>query len=75
MLPGHAHSPDAGRAKRSPLQRICGWCRVELTPGLEPATYVICARCHLKIERETMRHYGGLAREPFAPLSERNARA
>ena len=51
-----AHSPDVGHAMRSPMQRVCGWCRVQLSPGTQPATYVLCARCHLQLEREVMRH-------------------
>jgi hypothetical protein len=29
----------------APPQRICGWCRLEIAPGTQPATYGICRRC------------------------------
>ena len=68
MSPAPAHGPDA---LHSPMQRICGWCRAELTPGTQPATYVICACCHLQLEREAIRLPGKQAREAAAALSRR----
>ncbi len=47
----------------SPMQRICGWCRAELAPGEQPATYVLCAHCNLQLEREVLRPPGRQARE------------
>jgi len=42
--------------KPAPAQRICGWCRTEIAPGKQPATYGICRRCFLQIELDAQRH-------------------
>jgi hypothetical protein len=68
------HPADIGRRMRSPMQRICGWCRADLTPGTQPATYVICAPCQLQLEREVMGYSKRRAREPFATPSRRKPR-
>jgi hypothetical protein len=46
----------AGRAVVSPAQRICGWCRKEIAPGSQPATYGICHRCFVQVELDAKRH-------------------
>ena len=45
----------------APAQRICGWCRKEIAPGTQPATYGICRRCFLHIELDATRHEEGRA--------------
>jgi hypothetical protein len=46
--PGHVPTCDAA----VPMQRICGWCRTEIAPGTRPATYTICPRCFVRLERD-----------------------
>ena len=36
-------------------QRVCGWCWREITPGTQPATYGICRRCYVELERDAKR--------------------
>jgi hypothetical protein len=45
-----------GLVDPAPAQRICGWCRKEIAPGTQPATYGICRRCFLQIELDATRH-------------------
>ena len=71
MAQSPPYSLDVGHALRSPMERVCGWCRVQLSPGTQPATYVICARCQLQLEREVMRHARRKAQDTFAALSRR----
>ena len=37
------------------LQKICGWCRREISAGAQPATYGICPKCYLLAKAETDR--------------------
>jgi hypothetical protein len=41
----------------APPQRICGWCRTEIAPGTQPATYGICRHCFIQNELETTRRH------------------
>jgi hypothetical protein len=36
-------------------QRVCGWCWREIAPGTQPATYGICRRCYVELERDGKR--------------------
>jgi hypothetical protein len=51
-----ADPPDS-----APPQRICGWCRKEIVPGTQPATYGICHRCFVQLELDARRHEEGRA--------------
>ena len=35
--------------------RICGWCGIQIAPGVQPATYGICAKCFVRMERDPKR--------------------
>jgi hypothetical protein len=37
-----------------PAQRICGWCRLELAAGTQPATYGICPACIVRFEADAL---------------------
>jgi hypothetical protein len=36
------NAPETLMRINNPAQRVCGWCRHELAPGTQPATYGIC---------------------------------
>jgi hypothetical protein len=56
-----------------PMQRLCGWCRAELAPGTQPATFGICARCQLQLELDVTRQQEGRARsERLSPSRGEN---
>jgi hypothetical protein len=52
---GPAPRTTADHAVVSPAQKICGWCRKEIAPGSQPATYGICQRCFLQVELDAKR--------------------
>jgi hypothetical protein len=42
-----------------PLQRVCGWCSMELAPGRLPVTTGICPACYVRLEHEDQRRRPG----------------
>lgn len=53
---GHADSSARRFRGRGPAARICGWCRMEIAPGTQPATYGVCRRWFLQLELDTTRY-------------------
>lgn len=47
--------PGAQVDAPSPPQRICSWCHTQIAPGSQPATYGICHRCFVELERDARR--------------------
>ena len=46
---------DKGAMITAPPQRICGWCRREIAPGTQPATFGMCAKCFVRLESDPKR--------------------